>query len=111
MEAVVGPIELGYTFEEPVAREVRRYELLEDGSYRMDARLPIAELCDLLEIELPQGDFHTVGGLVMSLARRMVREGESFRVGDYRFVVEEVGERAIRRVRVEAERSGDGASG
>ncbi len=43
VEAVVGEVEAGYAFEEPLAREQRRYEVLEDGTYLMDARRFIVE--------------------------------------------------------------------
>jgi CBS domain containing-hemolysin-like protein len=106
VEAVVGEVEAGYAFEESLEREPRRYEVLEDGSYRMDARLPISEVNDLLGLDLPLSEFHTVGGLITSRLRHLASPGESVLVGGYRFVVEEATERAVRKVRVEIDRPG-----
>lgn len=104
VESVVGEVETGYALEAPRVREHRRYETLGDGGYRMDGRLPISEANDLLGIDLPTGEFHTVGGLVASRLRRLARAGDVVVAGGYRFVVEEATERAVRRVRVEPDR-------
>jgi CBS domain containing-hemolysin-like protein len=101
VEAVVGELEVGYAFEESLGREQRRYEALADGAYRMDARLSISEANDLLGLDLPTAEFHTVGGLVTSRLRRLAHVGDVVVTDGYRFVVEEATERSIKRVRVE----------
>jgi CBS domain containing-hemolysin-like protein len=106
VEAVVGDVEVGYAFEEPLAREQRRYEMLEDGTYLMDARLPISEANDVLGLDLPASEFRTVGGLISSRLRRLAHRGDAVVAGGYRFTVEEATERAIKRVRVELDRPG-----
>jgi len=105
LSSVVGEIEMGFVFEESSEREQRRYELLEDGSYRMDARLPLSEVNDLLGLGLPLSEVHTVGGLITSRLRHLAREGDSIAIGGHRFIVEEASERASRRVRVEMDQS------
>jgi CBS domain containing-hemolysin-like protein len=106
VEAVVGDVEVGYAFEEPLARGQRRYEMLEDGTYLMDARLPISEANDVLGLDLPASEFRTVGGLISSRLRRLAHRGDAVVAGGYRFTVEEATERAIKRVRVELDRPG-----
>jgi CBS domain containing-hemolysin-like protein len=109
VEAVVGDVEIGYAFEASPEREQRRYEIVGEETYRMDARFPISELNDLLGIDLPSSEFHTVGGLVTSRLRRLPRSGESVVVGGHRFTVEEATERRVEKVRVEIDRSDPGA--
>ena len=38
-------------------------DILGEGVYSMDARLPISEACGILGCELPSSEAHTVGGL------------------------------------------------
>ncbi|MGH9103648.1 MAG: hemolysin family protein, partial [Acidimicrobiales bacterium] len=61
IEELVGEIVDEFDVEEPLA------EPLPNGEYRVNARMPLDELNDLLNAELPSGDWDTVGGLVYNL--------------------------------------------
>src|SRR5690606_8014217 len=50
------------------------------GRWRVDARLSVEDLARLLDAELPEGDWDTVGGLVLGLAERVPEEEETFQV-------------------------------
>ena len=67
----------------------------------MDSRLPISEVNDALEINLPMKESHTIGGLVMTRLRRIPAQGESIVESGYRFTVEEASERTVLKLRVE----------
>jgi CBS domain containing-hemolysin-like protein len=101
MEAVVGDIDVGYGFEEHAPRQTRKFDLLEDGVYLMDARLPISEVNEVLGLNLPVTEFYTLGGMVTARLRHLAKAGESFIEQDCRFTVAEATERAVRSVRVE----------
>ena len=101
IEAVVGDIEVGYEFEEYFPLRTRKYEVLEDGVYLMDGRLPISEMNDVLGLFLPGKEFHTVGGMMMSKLRHLAKEGESIIDSGYRFTVEKADDRTVKKVRVE----------
>lgn len=103
MEAVVGDFDVGWEFEERVPRHLRKYDVVSDGVYRMDGRLSISELNDVLGLDLPSTEFHTVGGMVLARLRHIPGEGESVVVDGYRFTVERATERKIQSVRVERE--------
>lgn len=60
---------------------------LPDGRWAVDARLPVEDLADELEVELPDDEWDTVGGLVLAAAERVPKEGEEFQVGDLLFTV------------------------
>jgi putative hemolysin len=73
LEAIVGDIPDRSEEEEP--RAVRR----PDGSWLLDGRLPLDEFRDLLDLPaLPQGDFHTLAGLVVAHLGHIPRVAESF---------------------------------
>ncbi len=58
-----------------------------NGRWIVDARLPVEDLAAELEVELPEEESDTVGGLVLAVAERVPEEGETFRVGDCVFTV------------------------
>jgi CBS domain containing-hemolysin-like protein len=69
MAAVVGPIEMGFEFEDFLPRQAPGWQELGEDVYLIDGRLPISELNDLLGLHLPSAEFLTVGGLVTSSLR------------------------------------------
>ena len=94
IEELVGEIVDEYDVEEALV------ERLVDGSLRVDARIPIDELNGLGALELPQGDWDTVGGLVFDTFGRVPGAGEICEVDGYRLKVERVQGRRITRVLV-----------
>ena len=106
LEQVVGPIDLGRYADTSVGRRIRKVTRQEEDSWVVDARIPIAELNDLIEAELPAREFHTVGGLLASRLRHIPAEGESVSEGGWRFTALLVSERAVLEVRIEREGGG-----
>ncbi|KPK40357.1 MAG: hypothetical protein AMJ69_02700 [Gammaproteobacteria bacterium SG8_47] len=101
LEEVVGEIEVGYEFDEYRPRRKRHYQRLGEDVYLMDSRVPISDVNDLLEIDLPATEFHTVGGFVETTLRRIPQVGESVVESGWRFSVAEATERAVVKLRVE----------
>lgn len=103
LEEVVGEIDVGYDFEEYLPRPKRNYKMLDEDTYLMDSLLPIADANDVLGINLPTSEAHTIGGLVSVRLRRIPKEGDFIVEEGFRFTVESATERAIRKIRVEPE--------
>jgi putative hemolysin len=101
LEEVVGEIDVGYDFEEYLPRRKRIFEMVDDGIYLMDSRLPISEANEALGVEIPAKESHTIGGLVMARLRHIPEEGEYIIESGYRFTVQEATERTIVKIRVE----------
>jgi CBS domain containing-hemolysin-like protein len=94
IEELVGEIVDEYDVEEePI-------EPLPNGDVRVAGRLPVDELSDILEAELPDGDWDSVGGLMQGLLGHLPTEGESVDVDGHRLIAERVQGRRIARVRV-----------
>ena len=72
IEELVGEIVDEYDTEAPLIEETGEHE------YLIDARLSVEELVQVLQVELPHEEWDTVGGLVLGLAGRVPRQGESF---------------------------------
>ncbi len=94
IEELVGEIVDEYDVEEPLV------ERLVGGSLRVDARILIDEVNDLGGLELPEGDWDTVGGLVFDVFGRVPTVGETCEVDGHHLKVERVQGRRITKVRV-----------
>ena len=102
LEEVVGEVvSVGYSFEGHISRHKYSIEILENGDYLMDGRVPLNEASDKLEVQLPSVDAHTVGGMVISHLRHIPVQGEFVIQAGYRFIVEDVNDRGILKLRVE----------
>jgi CBS domain containing-hemolysin-like protein len=92
IEELVGEIVDEYDVEEPLVERQR------DGTLRVDARISIDELNDLAGMELPEGDWDTVGGLVFDRFGRVPAVGDTCDVNGYSLRVERLQGRRITRV-------------
>ncbi len=94
LEELVGEIADEYDDEAPMVTA------LGEGSYLIDARLGIDELGQLIGAELPDEEWDTVGGLILGLAGRVPKEGETFELEEHVFTADRVQGRRVSRVRV-----------
>jgi CBS domain containing-hemolysin-like protein len=94
IEEIVGEIVDEYDEEETMIVP------LGEGEYLVDARLDVDDLAHTLDIQFPEAEWDTVGGLVLGLAGRVPAVGESFDYGDIVLTTEEVQGRRVARVRV-----------
>ena len=65
-----------------------------------DARVNAAEIADELEVELPEGEYDSLGGLILHLLGRLPEAGERVTWRNLEFTVEAVSENRVERVRI-----------
>lgn len=94
IEELVGEIRDEYDLEEPLV------EPLLGGGVRVNARLDVDDLAELLDVELPDGEWDSVGGLVVTLLGRVPKPGEEVEAGGLTFKAERVTGRRIGSLRV-----------
>ena len=94
LEEIVGEIVDEYDTEEPMVVP------LEQGAFLVDARLDVDDLANVLGTEFPDEDWDTVGGLILGLAGRVPKAGESFEYDNVLLTAEQVKGRRVARVRV-----------
>ena len=94
LEELVGEITDEYDRDEPVMIPVG------EGRYRVDGRIPIDELNEQLDVDLPQDEWDTVGGLILHLLGAIPSEGQEVAYDNIRFKAERVQGRRIARVLV-----------
>jgi CBS domain containing-hemolysin-like protein len=101
LEEIVGEIVDEHDHEDPLVA------VLDDGGWRIDARLGVDDLNQLLASDLPEDGWDTVGGLVFGTLGRVPAEGDSVELEGVELAVERVqGRRVVevvvhRRVRPE----------
>ena len=92
IEEIVGEIVDEYDKEEPLV------EPIDDETMRVDAKMPIDEVNELLGVDLPHEEWDTVGGLVFGLTGRVPVAGEKVKYDSIEFRTERVTGRRIQKV-------------
>jgi len=94
IEEIIGEIMDEYDDEQKLIIEH------EDGSIIVNARLDVDKLEDFLQIELPEGDFESVGGFIISLIGKVPEVNEKILYNDIEILIEAATSRKIDRVRI-----------
>jgi len=94
IEELLGEIVDEFDVEEP------SIEALPGGAYRVNARMPLDEVNELLHAHLPEGDWDTVGGLLLSELGHVPMNGEHVVVNGWQLTAQRVQGRRIGRVRI-----------
>lgn len=95
LEELVGEIVDEYDHELPLV------EHLGEARWRVDARLPVDQLADLVDTRLPDEEWDTVGGLLFGMLGHIAKPGEQVAVDGIELTAEQVLGRRISKVLVE----------
>jgi len=95
VEEIVGEIQDEHDEETP------EVEKLADGAVLFDGKAHVDRFTEIFPgVELPEGHFETVAGLVLHLAGRVPKEGDTFRLADFVFRVAQRDGRRIKKIAV-----------
>ncbi|KAA0232637.1 MAG: HlyC/CorC family transporter [Actinobacteria bacterium] len=103
IEELVGEIVDEFDVEEPMVQPLPTGEVL------VNARMSIGEINDVLDVDLPEGDWDSVGGLVFNVLGHVPDEGESAQVNGHVLVADRVQGRRINRIRIRPQPGGRAA--
>jgi putative hemolysin len=95
LEEIVGEIEDEYD------RRKSHYRKIGPSSYLVKARIDIEQLNDSLSLDLPLGDYETLGGFLMSKMGRIPKDGDIFRMPHLVITVEKATPRAVESLRLD----------
>ena len=74
--------------------------MIGDNIVVADAIISIDDINDILNIEMPENGFETLGGFIFDLLGRVPRKGEKIKYQNYQMIIEQVVKNRIRRVRI-----------
>jgi len=94
LEEIVGEIHDEYESKEAFIQP------LENGSFLVDARTPIELLNEELKLNLPEGDFETISGLILELLGKIPAPQEVIQYKDLTFTIMDADEKSIREVKI-----------
>lgn len=97
LESIVGNIQDEYDHEE---EEIHKES---DNKFTVDGATNIDEISDLVGIDLPEGDYDTIAGLVVEILGRIPKPGEhpAVTVQNLTMTVQEVEDRRIAKILIE----------
>ncbi|HQN26432.1 MAG: hemolysin family protein [Syntrophales bacterium] len=94
LEEIVGEIEDEYDREEAL------YRADGPGNWLFSARIGLEKFREVVPVDIPAGDYETLGGFLLFRFGRIPRRRDTLAWGGARFVVEDAGPKVIREVRV-----------
>jgi len=77
---------------------------LNENHYLFFADFPIDDFKQVLQVEIPEGNYHTLGGFIVEMLEHIPLQGEQLHFGPLFITVTEVEKRRIRKVRVEVQK-------
>jgi len=93
-EEIVGSMDDAYNTGEKL------YRRMAPGRYLVSGRMKIDDMDQILLTKMPEGNYETLGGLLMQQAGRIPRRWERLEVGGVTFVIEDADAKSVREVLV-----------
>lgn len=94
LEEIVGEIHDEYDAEEVHIKQ------LAENAYLVDAKLPIDEINEELNINLPEDDVETLGGFIYGLAEAIPEPGDKYEYEDLLLIVESILRQRVKYVKI-----------
>jgi len=95
LEEIVGEIE-----DESHSNGGGLYRKVGSGKYLFDAQAKIDNVRNLLPIDIPHGDYETLGGFLLYKMGKIPKRSDSFKFGPLLFIIEDADVKLIREVLV-----------
>lgn len=92
IEEIVGEILDEHDTELPLLSQIN------ENTFLVDARLEIEKLEKVLGIELPEGDYESVGGFIISLLGRLPQMGEKIKFRDIEMTIQQADQRRVEKI-------------
>jgi putative hemolysin len=77
------------------------YEKIDDDTYIVSGMLDVGDVNDILDTELPEEEFDTISGMILSHSGKMPEVGYELTVGNIYFRIVEVDDKRISKIRIE----------
>ncbi|MBE9547451.1 MAG: HlyC/CorC family transporter [Proteobacteria bacterium] len=82
--------------------DVKEEEIVElpDGYTLVDSRMEVEEVEEYFGMEIPEGKFETLGGLILHIVEKIPVAGEVIYYDDFEMIIESADERNIKKVKI-----------
>jgi putative hemolysin len=97
MEEIVGPV------GDELAAAEKEYETINEYTFQIDGGMRIEEANEELSLDLPEGDYETVAGFILSFLGKFPRQGQVLRYNGLKIVVTRMKGKKIEEVLVTQE--------
>jgi CBS domain containing-hemolysin-like protein len=98
LEEVVGELEDEYD-------QVRtRYRIQNDGTILVNGQMEVREINERFGLNLPEGDYETISGLIIAGMQKIPRQGESYKIPNATFTVTRASQRLIHEIQIHKEK-------
>ncbi len=94
IEEIVGEIHEEYDDED------RKIVRISGDTILVDARLNLEDLADYLNIELPEGNYDSVGGFIIDLTGKVPQENEQIKYQDLLMIIRSADDRRISQIEI-----------
>lgn len=96
IEEIVGGLQ--DEFEEIEAE--KEVEILDERTFIVSGQTDVSEINELIGSEIKSPDFHTIGGFIFGLFKRLPKIGEQVRYHNLRFLILEMEDRKISKLKI-----------
>jgi CBS domain containing-hemolysin-like protein len=96
---------LGHLFEEAYIgcnEAFNDCERIDDKTIIVPGKMPMEQFNNLMQTQMPQDEFDTIGGFVLHLFGKLPAKGEEVSFRGYNFLIENVGRARILKIRISA---------
>jgi CBS domain containing-hemolysin-like protein len=94
LEEIVGEIDDEYDVHDD------DFEKVDDSTLLVKAKVDIEDVERYLDIDLPEGPYESIGGMIIHMLGRIGVEGDSVEAGGARLIVHTAGRRRIKKVKI-----------
>jgi len=99
VEEIVGPV------GDELAAAEKDYEIINEYTFQVDGGMRIEEVNQEMDVELPEGDYETVAGFMLSRLGHIPRTGEQLRYKGLKLVITKMRGKKIEEILLTKERS------
>ncbi|MEE8469698.1 MAG: hemolysin family protein [Dehalococcoidia bacterium] len=92
LEEIVGE------FGDELAKVRKSYETIDENSFQVNGGMRLDDANEQLALELPEGDYETVAGFVLSVLGHIPKEGEQLKYANLKLVITEMKGLKIERI-------------
>ncbi len=97
VEEIVGPV------GDELAAAEKDYEIIDESTFQVDGGMRIEEANEEMGLELPEGDYETVAGFILSILGHIPEENEQVKYRDLKIEVTEMKGPKIEKIQVTRE--------